>query len=78
MVPPMAPCPAPVAPEFAFRTGLDMALPRPCTCFYTNLVEGETLNHGSFLRILPDGQRALGLQQVMDLLVVHLEQQKWC
>lgn len=41
---------------------------------YTHLVEGESLDHDSFLWILPDGQRALGFQQVMDLLVVHLEQ----
>lgn len=75
----MEPCvPVPtVSPEFAFRTGADTAPPRPRVCFYTHLVEGETLNHGPFLRILPGGQRALGPQQVMDLLVVHLQQEKW-
>lgn len=63
---------------FAFRTGVGAALPRPCAHFYTHLVEGETLNHNSFLRILPDGQRALGLQQVVNLFVVHLEQETRC
>lgn len=41
--------------------------------FYTHLMEGEALDHDSFLWVLPDRQGALGLQQVVNLLVVHLE-----
>lgn len=36
-------------------------------------MEGEALDHDSFLWVLPDRQGALGLQQVVNLLVVHLE-----
>lgn len=71
---------APVSPGHAsaFRTAVGAALPRPCAHFYTHLVERETLNHDSFLRILPDGHRALGLQQVVNLFVVHLVQGTQC
>lgn len=62
----------------AFRPGVGIVLSRPCDHFYTHLVEGETLNHDSFLGILPDGQRALGLQQVVNLFIVHLKQGTCC
>lgn len=41
--------------------------------FYTHLMEGEALDHDPFLWVLPDRQGALGLQQVVNLLVVDLE-----
>jgi len=56
------------------RRSIAQTLAHFYTHFYTRLVEGETRDHDSFLVILPDGQSALGLQQVVDLFIVHLRQ----
>lgn len=36
------------------------------------LVERKSLHHHPLVRVLADGKRSLGLQEIMDLLIVHL------
>lgn len=36
------------------------------------LVERKSLHHNTLIRVLTDGEGSFGLQEVMDLLVIHL------
>lgn len=38
----------------------------------SHLVEGKSLHHHPLVGILTDGKGSLGLQKVVDLLIVHL------
>lgn len=41
-----------------------------------HLVEGESLHHHAPVGVLPDGKGPLGLQEVVDLLIVHLRRKE--
>lgn len=46
-----------------------------CSCHLSpipHLVEGKSLYHHPLVRVLTDGKGPLGLQKVVDLLIVHL------
>lgn len=40
------------------------------------LVEGKSLYHHPFVGVLTDGKGPLGLQEVVDLLIVHLKRKE--
>lgn len=40
------------------------------------LVEGKSLYHHPFVGVLTDGKGPLGLQEVVDLLIVHLRRKE--
>lgn len=71
---PGAPGTSPARVPRAPSTGADESVPALVPSLCPDLVEGEALCHDSFPGLLPDVQRALGLQQVIDTLLVHLEQ----
>lgn len=52
---------------------------RGCSCHPSpipNLVEGKSLHYNSLVRVLTDGKWPLGLQEVVDLLIVHLRRRE--
>lgn len=42
----------------------------------THLVEGKSWHHHPLVGVLADGKGPLGLQEVMDLLVIHLRRKE--
>lgn len=42
----------------------------------SHLVEGKSLHYHPLVRVLSDGKGSLGLQEVVDLLVVHLRRKE--
>lgn len=73
---PLAP---PTPPRSRASPNCPVREPRGLSCHLSptpHLVEGKSLHHHALVGVLTDGKGPLGLQEVVDLLIVHLRRKE--